>query len=97
AFAEAYTQKVVFNVPYDIEGGVQIGAQSYEKGNPDTLAKAKEIFMQEAKAVVDEMISQDVKDAFEKGEVKQIVALIAYMNSLGQSRRAATQLSQAAQ
>ena len=53
--------------------------------------------MQEAKVVVDEMISQDVKDAFEQGEVKQIVALIAYMNSLGQSRRAATQVSQAAQ
>ena len=97
AFAEAYTQKVVFGVPYDIEGGVQIGAQSYDKNDLATLSKAKEIFMQEAKVVVDEMISQDVKDAFEQGEVKQIVALIAYMNSLGQSRRAATQVSQAAQ
>ena len=97
AFAEAYTQKVVFGVPYDVEGGVQIGAEGYQKGNTESLAKAKEIFMQEAKAVVDDMISQDVKDAFEKGEVKQIVALIAYMNSLGQSRRAATQVSQAGQ
>lgn len=76
---------------------MQIGAQSYDKNDLATLSKAKEIFMQEAKVVVDEMISQDVKDAFEQGEVKQIVALIAYMNSLGQSRRAATQVSQAAQ
>lgn len=97
AFAEAYTQKVVFGVPYDTQGGVQIGAESYEKGDISTLDKAREIFMQEAKVIVDEMISQDVKDAFERGEVKQIVALIAYMNSLGQSRRTAVQVSQAAQ
>lgn len=90
AFAEAYTQKVVFGVPYDVEGGVQIGADSYVKGDVNSLAKAREIFKQEAQAVVDEMISQDVKEAYEKGEVKQIVALIAYMNSLGQSRRAAS-------
>ena len=97
AFAEAYTQKVVFGVPYDTEGGVQIGAETYQKGNPATLKEAQEIFMKEAETIVNEMISQDVKDAFARGEVKQIVALIAYMNSLGQSRRTATQVSQAAQ
>ncbi|TLD97235.1 cytochrome-c oxidase, cbb3-type subunit II [Helicobacter jaachi] len=95
AFAEAYTQKVVFGVPYDTENGVQIGAESYKKGDLSSLAKAKEIFMQEAKVVVDDMVSQDVKEAFEKGEVKQIVALIAYMNSLGQSRRVGATPSQA--
>lgn len=91
AFAEAYTQKVVFNVPYDTPDGVQIGADSYQKGNPETLGKAKELFMKEAKNIVDDMISQDVKEAFERGEVKEIVALIAYLNSLGQKRRAATE------
>ena len=38
--------------------------------------------MAEAKAVVDQMKDQDVKDAFARGEIRQIVALIAYMNSL---------------
>lgn len=91
AFAEAYTQKVVFNVPYDVEGGVQIGADEYVKGDINTLAKARELFMQEAKVIVDEMINQDVKAAFERGEVKEIVALIAYMNSLSQKRRSPLQ------
>nr|QGT50175.1 cytochrome c oxidase, cbb3-type subunit II [uncultured Helicobacter sp.] len=90
AFAEAYTQKVVFGVPYDVEGGVQIGAEGFDK-TPESMAKAKAIFMQEAQTIVDDMISQDVKDAFARGEVKEIVALIAYMNSLSQARRTATQ------
>lgn len=97
AFAEAYTQKVVFGVPYDTQGGVQIGAEEYKKGDSASLAKAREIFMQEAKEVVDGMVSQDVKDAFAKGEVKEIVALIAYMNSLGQSRRSAASVEASAQ
>ncbi len=87
AFAEAYTQKVVFNVPYDIEGGVQIGADEYVKGDKQTLAKAHQIFMDEAKEIVSKMTNKEVKDAFERGEVKEIVALIAYMESLGQKRR----------
>lgn len=87
AFAEAYTQKVVFNVPYDVEGGVQIGADEYIKGQRDTLGKAHSIFMQEAGVVVDEMVSSEVKEAYKNGEVKEIVALIAYMNSLSQKRR----------
>ena len=45
------------------------------------------ITMEEAKALVEDMKSQDIKDYLEKGEVKEIVALIAYLNSLGQSRR----------
>ncbi|MGX2984252.1 cytochrome-c oxidase, cbb3-type subunit II [Helicobacter sp. 23-1048] len=87
AFAEAYTQKVVFKVPYDIEGGVQIGADEYIKGQRDTLGKAQSIFMQEAGVVVDEMVSSEVKEAYKNGEVREIVALIAYMNSLSQKRR----------
>lgn len=87
AFSEAYTQMVVFGVPYDTQGGVQIGADEFVEGDVETLTKAREIFMKEAESVVGQMISQDVKDAFANGEVRQIVALIAYMNSLGQARR----------
>lgn len=78
AFADAYTSKVVFGVPYDVAGGVRLGS----------IGDAKEEFMREAKLIIDDMKNQSVKDAFERGEVKEIVALIAYMNSLGQSRRA---------
>ena len=38
--------------------------------------------MEEAKVVVDQMEDEEVKSAFERGEIKQIVALIAYLNSL---------------
>ncbi|OBV29438.1 cytochrome-c oxidase, cbb3-type subunit II [Helicobacter sp. CLO-3] len=78
AYAEAYTQMKVFGVPYNTENGVSIGKD---------INEAKEIYLNEARAVVDDMKSKDIKDAFEKGEVKEIVALIAYLNSLGQSRR----------
>ena len=36
----------------------------------------------EAEAIVSQMKDQDVKDAFARGEIRQIVALIAYLNSL---------------
>ena len=36
----------------------------------------------EAAVIVSQMKDQDVKDAFARGEIRQIVALIAYMNSL---------------
>ncbi|MDO7252426.1 cytochrome-c oxidase, cbb3-type subunit II [Helicobacter cappadocius] len=76
AYAEAYTQKVVFGVPYDTENGVPLG----------NITQAKEEFMKEAGDIVSHMKNQQVKEAYEKGEVKEIVALIAYLNSLGQSR-----------
>lgn len=78
AYAEAYTQMKVFAVPYNTEGGVAIG---------ENIEEAKKIYLQEAQAIVDDMKSQEIKEALEQGEVKEIVALIAYLNSLGQARR----------
>lgn len=72
AYAEALTVKKVFNVPYDAADGVKLG--SYDD--------AKKQVMDEAKVIVDQMKDQDVKDAFAKGEIREIVALIAYLNSL---------------
>jgi len=72
AYAEAYTVKKVFNVPYDAPGMPSLG----------TWDEAREQVFAEAKAIVDNMRNQDVKDAFERGEIKEIVAIIAYMNSL---------------
>lgn len=78
AYAEAYTQKVVFGVPYDVEGGVKLG------DSKEALA----IFREDAQQIIEDMSNQQIKEAFQKGEIKKIVALIAYLNSLGQSRRA---------
>lgn len=71
-YAEALTVKKAFNVPYDKEGMPKLG--SWEE--------AKAAAMEEARVIVDGMKNEDVKKAFENGEIKEIVALIAYLNSL---------------
>lgn len=72
AYAEALTIKKVFNVPYDVEGQTPLGSWEDAQEN----AKA------EAAAIVEAIKDPAVKAAFEKGEIKEIVALIAYLNSL---------------
>ncbi len=72
AYAEAVTVKNIFNVPYDKEGMPKLG--SLEEAKAQALADAKKIAAQ--------MKTQSVKDAVAKGEIPQIVALIAYLNSL---------------
>lgn len=72
AYAEAYTIKKVFNVPYDTEGMPKLG--SFEDANKQARAEAAEIIAQ--------MKDESIKTAFERGEIKEIVALIAYLNSL---------------
>lgn len=78
AYAEAYTVKEVFSVPYDIDidgdGAIDVPLGSFEE--------AKERAFKEAGTIVADMKNQDVKDAFANGEIKEIVALIAYLNSL---------------
>ncbi|MEF3192135.1 MAG: cytochrome-c oxidase, cbb3-type subunit II [Campylobacterales bacterium] len=88
AFAEAYTVKHMFGVPYDqtikdkagndivveLEGNATDKAAAFEN--------AKRLMLEQAKAVASQMKNQEVKDAVERGEIRQIVALIAYMNSL---------------
>lgn len=80
AYAEVYTQKHVFNVPYDIEKYPSSG---------NSLEGAKQEILAEAKLITEDMKSPEIKAALEQGEIKQIVALIAYLNSLGQKRRVA--------
>lgn len=79
AYAEAYTQKVVFGVPYDTKGGVELGSVEQAKAN----------YLKEAEQVAQDMNDPKILEAVKKGEVPKIVALIAYLNSLGQSRRVA--------
>lgn len=42
----------------------------------------------EAQLIVEDMKDPEIKAALQRGEIRQIVALIAYLNSLGQKRRA---------
>ena len=72
AYANANTQKEVFGVPYDKEGMPVLG--SWE----DAKAQA----LEDAKKIAADMKNQSVKDAVANGQVPEIVALIAYLNSL---------------
>ncbi len=72
AYAEAVTVKKVFNVPYDEKDMPKLG--SFEE--------AQKLALEEAKEIVDNMKNPTVKEAYAKGEIKEIVALIAYLNSL---------------
>ena len=72
AYAEALTVKKVFNTPYDQEGMPSLG----------TLEEAKAGALAEAKKIVAGMKTQKVKDAVANGQIPEIVAMIAYLNSL---------------
>jgi cytochrome c oxidase cbb3-type subunit 2 len=72
AYANANTQKHVFAVPYDKPGNVKLG----------TWSEAQASALEEAKAIAADMKHQGVKDAVANGEIPEIVALIAYLNSL---------------
>ena len=81
AYAEMVTVTKVFNVPYNKAIPMKDGSTatvtlpaSVEEAHADALA--------EAKTVAADMKNQDVKDMVEAGKVPEIVALIAYLNSL---------------
>ena len=79
AYAEAVTVKNVFNTPYGDD--IQPGKEAWEAYKPKVL--------EEAKKIAADMKNKEVKDAVANGEIPEIVALIAYLNSLGDSRYAA--------
>ncbi|WP_169784933.1 cytochrome-c oxidase, cbb3-type subunit II [Campylobacter curvus] len=72
AYAEALTVKKVFGVPYDTQDMPTLG----------TFEQATASVKEEAGAIVEQMKDEEVKKAYENGEIRQIVALIAYLNSL---------------
>ncbi|CUV65059.1 Cytochrome c oxidase, cbb3-type, subunit II [Sulfurovum sp. enrichment culture clone C5] len=72
AYAEALTVKKVFATPYDAPNGTKLG----------TLDEGRAAALEEAKAIAADMKNKDVKDAVARGEIPQIVALIAYLNRL---------------
>jgi cytochrome c oxidase cbb3-type subunit 2 len=78
AYGEAYTVKTVFGTPYhkDIngDGNIDVPLGSYDEARVNALAQAK--------SIAKDMKNQAVKDAVDSGKIPQIVALIAYLNSL---------------
>lgn len=78
AFAEAYTVKTVFATPYDqdldADGKVDVELGDYASA----IAKAKE----EAKVIAAGMKNEAIKADVANGQIPEIVALIAYLNSL---------------
>lgn len=72
AYAEALTVKKVFDVPYDTPNMPKLGSWD----------EAKAAALSQASSIVEAMSDPEVKEAFKRGEIRQIVALIAYLNSL---------------
>jgi len=86
AYAEQLTVKSVFNVPYSM--GDEKILIPMEDGTSETVeiattaAGAHALALEEAKLVAADMKNQDVKDMVAAGKIPEIVALIAYLNSL---------------
>lgn len=81
AYAEQVTVNKVFNVPYNKEIPTVDGGMTMVK-LADSLDGAKADALAEAKMIAADMKDQDVKDMVANGQVPEIVALIAYLNSL---------------
>jgi cytochrome c oxidase cbb3-type subunit 2 len=79
--AEQMTVANVFNVPYNKPVPTKDGGTVVVKMGKD-LAEAKALALEEAKKIAADMKDQDVKDAVARGEIPEIVALIAYLNGL---------------
>jgi len=81
AYAAQLTNAQFFGVPYNKPVPMKDGSTKIVKmGN--SVAEANAMALAEAKKVVSKMKDQDVKDAVARGEIPEIVALIAYLNSL---------------
>ncbi len=72
AYAEAVTVKNAFHTPYGPE--FKRTRAAWDAHRPKVLA--------DAKAIADDMKNKDVKEVVANGQVPEIVALIAYLNSL---------------
>ncbi len=81
AYAEQLTDAEFFAVPYNKPVPLKNGKTTIIK-MAKSVANANAMALKEAQAVVKNMHNQDVKDAVARGEVPEIVALIAYLNSL---------------
>ncbi len=81
AYAEQVTVRDFFSVPYNKDIPMKDG--SYEQVLlADDLAGAQASALEEAKLVAADMKDKSIQDAVASGKIPEIVAIIAYMNSL---------------
>lgn len=81
AYAEQVTVKNAFSVPYNKEIPMKDGSKAVVN-LADTLADAQAAALEEAKLIAADMKDKSVQDAVAAGQIPEIVALIAYLNSL---------------
>ena len=81
AFAEQLTVSQFFSVPYNKPVPLKDGTTTVVKMG-SSLADANALALAQAKVIAADMKDQDVKDAVNSGKIPEIVALIAYLNSL---------------
>ncbi len=81
AYAEQLTVAEFFGVPYNKPVPMKDGSTKIVKMGAD-VADARAMALAEAKIIAADMKDQDVKDAVANGNIPEIVAIIAYMNSL---------------
>ncbi|MEA2099613.1 MAG: cytochrome-c oxidase, cbb3-type subunit II [Campylobacterota bacterium] len=81
AYAEQLTVAQFFAVPYNKPVPMKDGSTKIVKMGAN-LADANALALAEAKLIAADMKDQDVKDAVANGQIPEIVAIIAYMNSL---------------
>ncbi len=81
AFAEQLTVSQFFSVPYNKPVPMKDGSNKIVE-MAGSVAEAHAMALEEAQVVVADMKDQDVKDAVASGKIPEIVALIAYLNSL---------------
>ncbi len=81
AYAEQITIESFFGVPYNKPVPMKDGTTKIVKMGK-TLNEANSLALAEAKLVAADMKNQNVKDMIAKGQIPEIVAIIAYMNSL---------------
>lgn len=81
AYAEQVTVNKVFKTPYNQEIPMADGTKA-TVALADTVEGARTSALEEAKLIAADMKDQDVKDAVAAGKIPEIVALIAYLNSM---------------
>ena len=81
AYAEQVTVRDFFSVPYNQEIPMKDGSKETVV-LADDLAGAQASALEEAKLVVADMKDKSIQDAVASGKIPEIVAIIAYMNSL---------------
>ena len=81
AYAEQVTVRDVFSTPYNKPLPMKDGSTA-TVSLADSVEGARASALEEAKLIAADMKDKDVKEAVARGEIPEIVAIIAYLNKL---------------